>query len=336
MNNIKPNIKTFLLERFWGIFDNLAAALVQWILVSVIATLFAALVALYLFAPSLVAWFVVALLALSWLFDHKLQQRKRNKLDAERQITSAENAKLQTKVTQQTKQIADLLERKGRAEYQIRELEDIVKRMENLALTYFNLLKPIAATNVTRPFRPSLDDRIGEVVELFLEGAVQILGDAKSRGSVLRPAPTEGEGVHLGFLKHRNLPDEARRIKVSQIGNTTTTTARRFEVGNPDREGVAGYAYKTGQTQRAVLRFDRGLWTCDHPSYRFRKKNNQRPDYQAFVAIPLISADQVTLGVLCFDSMEPTRFDGQEVMDILHDMADALSAAISAYSKIVG
>src|SRR5437867_1333896 len=72
MKSRPSNVRKALAERFWGIFDNLAADMVK----GVIGLLIAGVVFLYLFAAWLIPWVVVSLLGLAWLIDHTYQARR--------------------------------------------------------------------------------------------------------------------------------------------------------------------------------------------------------------------------------------------------------------------
>ena len=177
------------------------------------------------------------------------------------------------------------------------------------------LLKLIA---VVKPNAHTMEDTEADlkaIIKTFLDKAVQVFGDKRCRGAVLWPVE---DGKYLAYWGEANMPAHGDW---------------RFEIGNPQQEGTAGYSFRTQTIVRGVMSRSGDHWRCTDPHYRFREDSRHIPRYRSFVCIPLIGPESNALGVVCFDSPRVDTFASLEVQQLIVEMADSLAAALAAYQN---
>jgi GAF domain-containing protein len=177
------------------------------------------------------------------------------------------------------------------------------------------LLKLVA---VVKPNSQTMEDAEADlraIIRTFLDSAVQVFGDKRCGGAVLWPV--EG-GKYLAYWGEVNMQAHGDW---------------RFEIGSPDKEGVAGYSFKTGRMARGIMVREGDKWRCTDPHYRFKEDNSREPRYRSFICIPLVGPEVNTLGIVSFDSPRADTFNSPEVLKVIVEMADSLAAALVAYQN---
>ena len=116
----------------------------------------------------------------------------------------------------------------------------------------------------------------------------------------------------------------------------------KFQINSSNqgiKPGVAGRAYMTGTTQKAVLQKgeidNRIKWESNHSDYvPFISDNNIPREYLSLLAVPLISPSGKTIGVLCIDCMSPTQWNSEFWTEVAHSAADKILRALIIAQKI--
>lgn len=214
----------------------------------------------------------------------------------------------------------NLITELGNAQEEITDYSIGLNQMKHLILSHSTLLTLLAPVRPGKETLADEKDEMGDIVEAFLLQAVGVFGRPVGRASVLRPIQ-KGDTTYLEFWRHIGMPAES-------------LIPKRFPVGDSNKEGVAGCAFKQGTFERAILYNDKGLWECDHPCYKHRRPKTEEPGYKSFVAIPLLDPDERCLGVLCFDSKDADTFDSETIVKTLQQIANGLSAALAVYNNL--
>lgn len=167
-----------------------------------------------------------------------------------------------------------------------------------------------------------LDDRAGAMRKLlgeFLRDCTRVFAGDVSRAAILH-----AEADQLVPWVTYQMPEES-------------VERTRFSIGEEDptqRRGAAGEAFVTGQLR--VVHFSEvdGQWKADDPSYIEFDPARPFPPYRSFVTVPIIGTYNRSIGVLCFDSMDPTIFDPPAIRELLSALGQRIAAAILIYREL--
>jgi GAF domain len=190
-----------------------------------------------------------------------------------------------------------------------------LERMRFLGLSQLLLLKLLAVVGPESQTKEGTDEDRRALMSVFLDQVVKMLG-APHRASVLVPAE---DGKYLEYFVDVNMPQHKDY---------------RVLLGDPDREGVAGYAFRTLQIVSGTLYQERGIWRSTAPHYVFREGTRHAPPYRSFVAIPLVDPDGRPLGVVSLDSPDEDAFSQSAILQTLVEVMDGLAAALTIYQQI--
>jgi hypothetical protein len=168
-----------------------------------------------------------------------------------------------------------------------------------------------------------LDQGMRRLVTEFFRDATEVFGGDVSRGMVLRP-----EGDELVAWIGYQMPDE-----------TIERTRFRLDDQSKSGAGVALMTFKDGKprviTFKKQTKGPKHTWNPSSRAYKVFNGARPHPPYRSFVTVAIGSGgtDNDNLGVVCFDSMNPSAFDPPEIQRFLQSLARRLSTAIQIYQQ---
>lgn len=161
-----------------------------------------------------------------------------------------------------------------------------------------------------------------QLLQLTLESATAVFGPDVSRAIIYMP--DDAHDYLVPWVCHQ-MPTASMRRNRFFIGRDKDNR------GNVPH-GIAGKVY--GSRRLVVVHFNENGEPDDSD---YALIYNQRPHlpYRSFVAVPALSTDNKCLGVLCFDSMNPTVFDGPEVQDLLIAIARRCARVVAICHNLI-
>lgn len=144
------------------------------------------------------------------------------------------------------------------------------------------------------------------------------------------PSPTTNErfkkDYYITIWAHIGLDSDTFRDAACYIGD------------DPDiQRGLAGLAFRESRLIiDHMVKQDDGRWICkEHPDVYKRFVNHNVLRYKTLAVMPIVtlgrkgSLKRKTVGVVCFDSMNPTLFDGEEAKNALDTVSSRIGAILS-------
>lgn len=163
------------------------------------------------------------------------------------------------------------------------------------------------------------ETRIKRLLREFLMDATRLFATQVNRAYILRVDPNDQQSL-APWVDYQMSRESLERT--------------RFYIGqDADKpRGVAGEAYI--QHRILVCRFDRN-GQPDSQCYVVFDARRPKPPYESLVAVPIMSPDNVCVGVLCFDSVQRETFDSAEVQEMLSSLAGRLGSALVVYHQVL-
>lgn len=171
------------------------------------------------------------------------------------------------------------------------------------------------------------------LLQELLRDACREFGRYVQRASILLPEQPGGD--YLTMWVSHGMPREV----IERV---------RFYIGTNARlsnfHGVAGKAFLKGSIQIAHITEVKRSWQCDCPGFLRFTDAEDAPAYHTFVCVPIIGPalpssrhhSTACLGVLCFDSLYESVFDGSNAEDVLRVFARRIAFALSMGELLPG
>jgi GAF domain len=174
-------------------------------------------------------------------------------------------------------------------------------------------------------------DREGEMklllAELLRDATIAFDGEVH-RALIFLP---DAAGEHLRAWAHYQMPQESITRSIFYVGKN----------GGDRKRGLAGETFLEGKIHVAHITHENEHWKCDRDCYIDFDKRRPFPPYRSLVAVPIIgftpSSPAVSattcLGVVCFDSHNPTIFDNPGAQALLQVFGRRIAAALLIYEQ---
>lgn len=171
------------------------------------------------------------------------------------------------------------------------------------------------------------------LLQELLRDACREFGRYVQRACILLPEQPAGEYLTL-WVSHGMPVEVIERV--------------RFYIGNDARlrsfQGVAGKTFLKGCTQTAHITKVKGTWQCDCPGFIRFMNAEDAPAYHTFVCVPIIGPallpvrhqSTACFGVLCFDSLYESVFDGANARYVLQVFARRVAFALAMSELLPG
>jgi hypothetical protein len=194
-----------------------------------------------------------------------------------------------------------------------RESATTLARLTELDVSLLNALSSV----ITAPDR---DDAIKNVLQEFLRECSALFGPDANRAYILRPMQ---DRVLRPWVAYQMPPETLNR---------TWFIASHEQ---SDRLGVAGQAFILRKLIVTHMVEEGERWKADNDHYVVFEPRRPHPPYRSFVSVPLsVANDAPCLGVVCFDSMNPTLFDPVEVQDLALALGLRIAQAITMHEAL--
>ena len=166
----------------------------------------------------------------------------------------------------------------------------------------------------------------------LLRDATNAFGGEVHRALIFLPDET---GEQLSAWVHYQMPQESIARTVFYIG--------KGKDGDDRKHGVAGVTFLEGKMHIAHILHESDHWKCDRDCYINFDKERAFPPYRSLVGVPIIGftpgspevSATTCLGVVCFDSQNPTFFDNQHVQTLLLALGRSIAAALLIYEQFL-
>jgi len=141
----------------------------------------------------------------------------------------------------------------------------------------------------------------------------------------------DATGEHLKAWAHYQMPQESIARTVFYVGKN----------GDDRKRGLAGETFLESKIHVAHITHEDDHWKCDHDCYIDFDKRRPFPPYHSLVGVPIIgftpSSPAVSattcLGVVCFDSPNPSIFDNSGAQALLQVFGRRIAAALLIYEQ---
>lgn len=176
-------------------------------------------------------------------------------------------------------------------------------------------------------------EQMKDLLQELLRDACREFGRYVQRATLLLPERSDSE--YLTMWVSHGMPREV----IERV---------RFYIGADARlgnfQGVAGRAFLKESVQIAHITEVRGTWQCDCPGFLRFTNAEDAPAYHTFVCVPIIGPalpssrhhSTACLGVLCFDSLYESVFDGSHAEYVLRVFARRIAFALSMGELLPG
>lgn len=212
----------------------------------------------------------------------------------------------------------------GALRIQLRTLNDALDTMQMLVALDDTLLRLLAN------WMPA-QDREGGIRRLFtylLRDATAAFTGEVHRAVIFLPDATR---EYLRAWVHYQMPQESLDRSVFYIGKN----------GDDRKRGIAGETFIEGKLLVAHILRSKDYWKCDSEHYIDFDKTRPYPPYKSLISIPIIGINPnapnsnatTCLGVICFDSEDPTIFDYTETKRLLLGFGSRIAAALLIYEQ---
>lgn len=165
------------------------------------------------------------------------------------------------------------------------------------------------------------------LAELLRDATIAFEGEVH-RALIFLPDATR---EHLKAWAHYQMPQVSITRSIFYVGAD----------GDDRKRGLAGEVFLASKIQVAHILRTNDHWKCDCDSYIDFDKRRPFPPYQSLVGVPIIgftpSSPEVSattcLGVVCFDSHNPTIFDNTAAQALLQVFGRRIAAALLIYEQ---
>jgi GAF domain len=165
------------------------------------------------------------------------------------------------------------------------------------------------------------------LADLLRDATTAFAGDVH-RAIVFLP---DASGEHLRTWAHYQIPQETIIRSVFYVGKD----------GDDRRRGLAGETFLEIKLHVARILHKNDHWKCDSESYIDFDKRRPFPPYRSLVCVPIIGlapnspevSTTTCLGVVCFDSQNPTIFDNPGAQYLLQVFSRRIAAALLIYQQ---
>jgi hypothetical protein len=199
----------------------------------------------------------------------------------------------------------------GSQSEQIKFLEAALSSMYAWSNMDSRFLKALAL--YVRSDRRERKDQLRAILVLLLRDAFQVFNEDFMRATVLVPDPTR---EYLQPLASINAPEPS-------------LASTRFYIGSGSNRprGVVGQVFLRQATQIVHLVKVRGTWKADNPNFVHYSRNHE-PSFRSVAAVPILGPKIESLGVLSFDSLNPSAFDSDVVRQLLQALSDRVAVLL--------
>ncbi len=212
-------------------------------------------------------------------------------------------------------------------------LKHAITHMNNLDDTLVN-----CTPQLLYPKKPdrSLEDEVRSIVRLLLKQSTEAFRDDVHRAFFLLPDPTINGDYLKVWEDFGGIDRDSKKRKKFYIGKNLAPGSKR---------GIAGEAFYQRKLVFAHIIEDANGWKSDNEqSYicfdEQRKEKGRllypRPPYNSLVCVPLVAEKgaRECIGVVCFDSNNPTIFDPDEIKHLLFLLAARLRAIMVIQEEV--